>query len=281
MEPASLAVSIVGLAGLFSTCIEGLEYVQLGKQFGKDYGKCLLRVDASKLRLSRWAESVGLMHPESAERYKASLSQDEYKLVQNLLEQIRDSLQDAKENSTRYEKRIKTKDPETTSLAVYDPVNDLAPQFQNLHLTLRTQAAQRQMGASFLTKAKWALYEKKKFDNMIEEINDSIAELVDMFPATLEDQKASSKQEIQGLEETQDLALLKEVAQDDEILMDAVKDLAEQRGHSFQDLVFTGSSVHAGDINEAGVAGKGHSYTRINVSDRSKVHLGNVNRGRG
>jgi hypothetical protein len=165
MDGVSLAVSVVGLAGLFSTCIEGFEYIQLGKQFGKDYGKCLLRLDVSKLQLSRWAESVGLTHPESAERYKASLSQQEYDLAHSLLEQIRDSFNNMETNAAKYEKHTKIKDPNSTSLVVYDPTKDLAPQFQNLHLTLQDQAAQRQKGANFLNKTKWALYEKKKFDS--------------------------------------------------------------------------------------------------------------------
>jgi hypothetical protein len=77
------------------------------------------------------------------------------------------------------------KDPKSASLVVYDPTKDLAPPFQNLHLTLQDQAAQRQKGVTFLNKTKWELYEKKKFDSMIEEINGFIGKLVELFPATL------------------------------------------------------------------------------------------------
>ena len=46
MEPASLTIGVVGLAGLFSTCMQCFDYVQLGRAFGDDYGKCLLRLEA-------------------------------------------------------------------------------------------------------------------------------------------------------------------------------------------------------------------------------------------
>jgi Prion-inhibition and propagation len=60
MEPASLTVGVVGLAGLFSACMECFDYLQLGQAFGEDYGKCLLRLDAAKLRFSRWGEAMGI-----------------------------------------------------------------------------------------------------------------------------------------------------------------------------------------------------------------------------
>jgi hypothetical protein len=116
------------LPDLFSTCIDGFEYIQPGKQFGKDYGKCLLRLDASKFQLSRGAESVGLTHSESAERYKAFLSQQEYDLAYSLLEQIRDSFNNMETSSAKYGKHTKIKDPESASLVVYDATRDLAPQ---------------------------------------------------------------------------------------------------------------------------------------------------------
>ena len=38
MEPAGLTLGVVGLASLFSTCMECFDYIQLSRSFGKDYG---------------------------------------------------------------------------------------------------------------------------------------------------------------------------------------------------------------------------------------------------
>lgn len=59
MEPAGLVVGIAGLAGTITSCVECFDYIQLGRNFGADYGKCLLRLDAAKLRMSRWGDSLG------------------------------------------------------------------------------------------------------------------------------------------------------------------------------------------------------------------------------
>lgn len=60
MEAAGLTLGVVGLASLFSTCMECFDYIQLSRTFGKDYGKCLLRLHAAKLRFSRWGETTGV-----------------------------------------------------------------------------------------------------------------------------------------------------------------------------------------------------------------------------
>src|SRR3954452_10528420 len=57
-EAAGLVVGAVSVAGLFTNCVDCFEYVQMGRNFGKNYQRSLLRVDVVKLRLSRWAEVV-------------------------------------------------------------------------------------------------------------------------------------------------------------------------------------------------------------------------------
>ena len=60
LEPVGLKIGIAGLAGAFTACVDCFEYIQLGRQFGQDYGNCLLKLDVAKLRLSRWGVAMGL-----------------------------------------------------------------------------------------------------------------------------------------------------------------------------------------------------------------------------
>ena len=85
MEPIGLGVSIAGLAGIFTACVDCFEYVQLGRQFGKDYGKCLLRPDAAKLRISHWGLTVGL-NSEPYTKPQVSASDRDTEVIQYLLE---------------------------------------------------------------------------------------------------------------------------------------------------------------------------------------------------
>lgn len=47
MEPTSLATGIVALAGLFNNAIDCFEYVQLGRNFGKNFQTSLLKLDSA------------------------------------------------------------------------------------------------------------------------------------------------------------------------------------------------------------------------------------------
>ncbi len=263
MEPAGLAIGVAGLTGVFTSCIDCFEYVQLGRQFGQDYGKCLLQLDTAKLRMSRWGAAIGL-GPEMNLKQKISVSDKEFTLAQSLLEQILEGFMDAERISERFKKH--------TSMQ-----NASSEELLGLHVTMRELATKRQKGTSLRKKAAWALYEKKRFDGMIEDVTGFISELVDLFPATQEYQKALCKTEVSAIRETQSLSLLNDVAcGDDRILAAEVQKEMEIRGHSVTDWKASGNSkMWVGDENASGVNSKGHRFA---VSDYADVHLGNLNK---
>ena len=280
MEPVGFTIGVAGLAGAFTACVDCFEYIQLGRQFGRDYGKCLLKLDAAKVRMSRWGAAVGL-GPEPYLKRQISASDKELGLAQNLLEQIMESFKDAEGISERFKKHSIIQKTRTDDLLVYDANSDLDPSYQRLHLTMRELANQRQRGTSIRKKTSWALYEKKRFDTMIEDITRFVGELVELFPAIREDQRALCKAEASAIRETQGLTLLNTiVSEDDNLLAAEVKKEMNSRGSYFADWKAEGySKMWAGDDNAVGVESKSHSFTRFTVSDHSDVHLGNVNRG--
>ncbi len=279
MEPAGLAIGVAGLTGVFTSCIDCFEYVQLGRQFGQDYGKCLLQLDTAKLRMSRWGAAIGL-GPEMNLKQKISVSDKEFTLAQSLLEQILEGFMDAERISERFKKHTSMQNASSEELLVYDTNTDLNLDYQRLHVTMRELATKRQKGTSLRKKAAWALYEKKRFDGMIEDVTGFISELVDLFPATQEYQKALCKTEVSAIRETQSLSLLNDVAcGDDRILAAEVQKEMEIRGHSVTDWKASGNSkMWVGDENASGVNSKGHNVARFAVSDYADVHLGNLNK---
>ena len=60
-EPIGLAIGVVGLAGLFSTCVECMDYISLGRDYGKDYELSLMKTILLKARLNAWGESLCVM----------------------------------------------------------------------------------------------------------------------------------------------------------------------------------------------------------------------------
>lgn len=281
MESAGLAFSVAGLAGAFTACVDCFEYIQLGRKFGQDYGKCLLKLDVEKLRMSRWGVAMGL-GPQSSLNPQALISKEDFAVARRLLEQIMDSFKEAERVSERFGKHSMMQNTGTEDLVVYDAGSSLDPSYQRLHLTLRELARQRQNRTSLLNKTTWALYEKKRFDSMIADVTVFISKLVELFPATQEHQRALCQAEVSAISEIQDLALLNEIAGDDNTMLAAeVQREIYSHGHNVTDWELRdGATLSVGDENAFGVRSSGHHAARFTVSGNARVHIGNINRGR-
>lgn len=147
MESVGLGIGIAGLTGTLTACIDCFEYIQLGRQFGQDYGKCLLKLDTAKLRISRWGAAIGL-GSEPSHKPRVSASDEEIRTAQSLLEQILESFEDAERISERLKKHTSMQDVSSNDLLVYNPSFDLDSDYQRLHLTMRELAVKRQKETS-------------------------------------------------------------------------------------------------------------------------------------
>lgn len=282
MEAAGVAVGVAGLAGAFTTCVECFEYIQLGRRFGEDYGKCVLKLDAAKVRMSRWGASMGL-GADSRTQQPVSASEEEFQLAESLLEQIRDTFKDAERLSERFKKHAIMQKTKPDDLVVYDAESDLDPGYRRLHLTMRQLAIKRQHGTNVLKKMTWALYEKKKFDTMIADVTGFVSKLVELFPTTQDNQRALCRAEVSAIEDDRDLVLWKTIACENDNLLEAVvNNEMQNRGHTVTKWKADGKAkMWAGDENEFGVEIKYHHFSEFSVSDDADVRLGNMNRGQG
>ena len=60
MEPISFAAGIVSLAGLFSTCVQCFDMVQLGRARNRDFEILHTKLDNQKVRFMIWGQALGL-----------------------------------------------------------------------------------------------------------------------------------------------------------------------------------------------------------------------------
>ena len=76
-EPFGIIISALGVAGLFNSCVDCFEYIQLGRHFGT--GRC-------ETRLSRWGEAVKI---NDDPRFHSSTPIDKsVQLAQSIIEEI-------------------------------------------------------------------------------------------------------------------------------------------------------------------------------------------------
>jgi hypothetical protein len=63
MAGPEIAISALGLAGLFNNAIDWFQYIYIAKQCGPRLQTHLLKLDNAELRLTRWGDAVGLSGP--------------------------------------------------------------------------------------------------------------------------------------------------------------------------------------------------------------------------
>ncbi|KAJ5283335.1 hypothetical protein N7505_001315 [Penicillium chrysogenum] len=73
MEPVSFAIGILGLAGLFSTCLDAAGRIDTWLEYDTDYNSLQAQYNAQKLRLEKWGLAVGLHDQELSDEHSKLL----------------------------------------------------------------------------------------------------------------------------------------------------------------------------------------------------------------
>jgi Prion-inhibition and propagation len=277
MEPTSFGLAVAGLPGVFTACTDCFDMIQLGRNFGKDYEKCLLRLEVSKARLGRWGQSVGLADGYIP-RDGFNASDAEKETAMRLLSSILETFQDVDKKAKRY----KPKTSESVMLDTSEDDKALIGGFQRLHMSMRENAAARQSQTTLRSKVVWAIYRKKDFDRMVEDIGEFVDSLTSLFPAAIPRQHELVASEVASIRNLRDLQILGDISgQDDPMLQDAVKHEMGMQGSIFNHLRAEGSSqLHVGDDVAYGVEGRSHIYNGGSSTDNANAHFGNVYRGK-
>jgi hypothetical protein len=272
-ETAGLVIGAVSLTAIFTACVDCFEYVQLGRNFGKDYQRSLLKLDIAKLRLSRWADTVDDAHNQ----YQFPVGTPvEAQKAEEILGEIVACFADAE----RVSQRFKTKSNNSTKLQAYDADKDLEPSLRTIHNKMRDLALMRQRRSSVRHKTAWALYEKKYFDRLINDVAQLVEGLIQLFPAT---QQRQGELVVEEVEEIRSQPAFKEIETAaegiDNLLVSSVqRALATQGSHNFTRNTATGETdAQYGDQYTQGAKhiGFGHSYVENTASGKVKVHYGN------
>jgi hypothetical protein len=205
---AGLAISIVTLATTFDSVINCFEYIYLGKTFGVAFEDCALRLGNARLRLSRWGEAVGLnqVDQDTTSLKDTKLSEENIPKAEERLGFILNEIEKVKKLSGKFDQSL-----------VSSPETNLSSTALSLVQKMRQLAKSRQNRLSTPNKVKWAIYDRKHFDSMIEKIGHHAEALSDLFPPEKDLEKALCDNETLAL--TESLKMLKEaiVSQDEKL----------------------------------------------------------------
>jgi hypothetical protein len=214
MEPISLGVSLIALVSVFETALDCFKHVKVAKSFGSDYQTYVLRLQNLRLRLSRWGEAVGLgkQFTGTEKPRTTALSESEVKQAKALVGHIIQLFSDTEELAGKYA-------GDQSDLVVVDEDTDGLRDVGKLCQKMRDICFRRQRESSAAMKAKWSLFSRDKFIELVGKIQSLIDDLVNLFPAeaiisieeNLCDQEARELRNEKALPTLQALALTQDV----------------------------------------------------------------------
>jgi hypothetical protein len=126
--------------------------------------------------------SVGLGNDPSLtarrNRPQIQVPASEIDLAGSVLQQILDKFEEVEVTSQMF----KTKAEKAGSDTSVSTTSALGSRFRTLHVVGKEIVRRRQKGTNFLQKSAWALYEKKKFERLIQDVTEFMDALENVFP---------------------------------------------------------------------------------------------------
>ena len=200
---AGLAIGAVGLAALFTTCIDAFHIVLTAHEFGEDYEVLCADLDLQRLRFCLWGETVGLVSRGSPipPNPLPALGYPEIKpTVVQALQAIQYLLQEA----NRVRDQFSSPPRSSHQLTLF---RDTFNQFR-----LRANLSRKQ--ASVATVTKWAVYGREDLQERIERLKSLIdgLEKVSESLGVLELQRRKMQIEIESMDDVDSLRLVRDAS---------------------------------------------------------------------
>ena len=213
MEAVSFGVGIVGLAGLFSACIDCFDLVQNGRYLGKDYLLLETKFANQRLRFVTWGRACGLTNLEGYDitcEPEALKSQIQDTLI-HLLTLFRDGTTLKKRYGLRED--VQTVLAPSTSLGSVVAATawnggSLGQKLQEFRQRIQKTRKQATLGSS----ARWAIEDRKKFTELVQHLKDLIDDLEGLtrFLGVAERQRVMIEDEMESISEISMLESMEE-----------------------------------------------------------------------
>ena len=275
MEAGGLAVGVISLASLFSSCIECFGYYRAAKECPRAIRTKLVKLDFEKTRLLIWANQVGLVSTDAKSRHPG-IERYQDRLLESL-EQIQDLLAQAQQMREKYGVRQKD-DPsgvdEATDLVSRNSLDTFAASYRRFKGKFSVSNA----GPKLSLRTRWAIYDETKFEGLIKDLRDFVDNLFLLVEVDLSVQNQIVEEDIMAVTNLNDLETIREAS---EYEYKAWSDAASRAVDRTEKGTFTATNLDrtgTGDLNYAPSestlhSGIGHVYnnseSRASIASRS------------
>jgi hypothetical protein len=262
MEAVGLGIGVVGLAGLFSACIDCFELVQRGRYHGKDYLLLETKFANQRLRLITWGRACGFQNDDQA--YNDQFDDEIRASLETTLVQLITLLNDGRQLRSKY--GLKHDQPPQNLLAAGSAsIGALIP----ANLPSKTKLGQRlqdlrdsvyrtQKNAKLTSKVRWAIEDKAKFAELVLHLKDFIDDLEGLtrWLSISERQRHIIQCEVESIS---DLSVLETMEAARSGRIDAISDAASVRLWDLRDRFLEDTPEDSSTIPNQSTAASVHS----------------------
>jgi Prion-inhibition and propagation len=179
-EAIGLTMGALSLTSLFSTCVECFGYFSASRDFERDRNILLVKLDFERNKLLIWGNSVGVLRETGDGLLKAlSRGKDTHQKSRKQLECIISILTDTEKLHEKYGVRSSEGQRKgTASWSVVSKNNlDLFKLTLKRFLLRNPEEASKYRKYKVLTKLRWAIHDKQKFQGLINDLKELVDQL--------------------------------------------------------------------------------------------------------
>jgi len=203
---------LIGVASLFSSCVDAFVYFKLAQHADREVEIVLLKLDVEKARLLIWGNEVGIF---SANRqYPQLLDNSVAEVIQRILCQIETLLTDSEKLRTSC--GVRTLETPLARVVDYISSKSLAvfrtsaSRFWTRNSSQLSTVTRR----THVTRLKWAIYEREKFQGLVNNVKDFVNDLFKLTGVHRNIQDRAIVEDIESILDISHLSVVEEATED-------------------------------------------------------------------
>ncbi|KFY39475.1 hypothetical protein V494_03966 [Pseudogymnoascus sp. VKM F-4513 (FW-928)] len=183
---AEVAGLALGVLALWQSCVSVFDVIDSSRRYGMDYELLCVKLEVERVRLLCWGDAVGLNNASSpSPTPDPRFGRVE---VRSTVIRLLGAMQQVFENSERLQEVYGLRPYSAEALAGGNEIQISQSQlilggvFKRAYQNLRKMAQERQRGTVLARKTLWAVYDRKKFAELVVEIREFNDSLASLFP---------------------------------------------------------------------------------------------------
>ncbi|KAI2626999.1 prion-inhibition and propagation-domain-containing protein [Hypomontagnella submonticulosa] len=215
-EIAGLALGVVGIAGLFKSCIENFNIVVRAREFSEEFELLCTQLALQQIRLAIWGETLGLVPPPSGRRarpYNRALDRPDIRpAIEDTLNQLRNLLTKADAITGRYSSEEQERAAVSAGSRAISDSKGMSI-FRESYQRFKTRMKRNQEEKSVWQVTRWSIFDYERFERLVTNIRALIDALESITSAlgVLAQQQSHLIEEIETLSDTSSLHLLQQI----------------------------------------------------------------------